>query len=1275
MKNDLIQAKELVKKCLKEQSTSLDLGNCGLTDLNELPELFECTHLEELVLNNKRWDKQKQKYIKSNNTGVRNNIEYITKNIQKLTKIKTIYIGGAFYYNFFLNCYWDTKDICFLQDLRQLKTLDLSFNNISDYSFLKSLKQLNSLDLRGNQISDYSFFQDLKQLISLDLGDNKISDCSFLKELRQLNSLYLSYNMITDITSLKYLEQLNTLDLCGNQITDISFLKSLKQLNSLYLSNNQVSDYSFLKNLKQLTSLDLGANEEISDYSFLKGLKQLNLLDLRSNKISDISFLQNLKRLKTVDLSNNKISDVSFLQNLKQLKTLDLSDNKISDINFLQDLKQLKTLDLGGNQISDYSFLQGFRQLNTLNLSSNKISDISFLQNLKQLKKLNLSDNIISDINFLQDLKQLEMLDLGSNQVLGSSFPQDLKQLISLNLSDNKISDCIFLKGFRQLNTLDLANNQITDISLLQDLKQLNTLDLANNLITDISLFQSLKQLKTLDLGNNTITDISFLQDLKQLNTLKLSYNKISEIIFLKDSNPLIYLDLSNNEISDISFLQDLNQLTYLDLSNNQIQFIPEFVFELKTWQVTVNEILDNNPVSNPPIEIIKQGKEAVLEWFQVEKGKFNEIKIILIGEPGAGKTSLLKRLKNDEFDKREHQTNGINIVDIDFKQTKTFETQKSLHNIKGRFWDFGGQEIMSTTHCMFLSSRSVYILLLQARDDKANEKQVRDWVKQIKSTGGNSPIIVIANKMDINPSFDFENKYSILKDFAQIKDFIRISCLKRGNIDVLKDRLAEIIPQAGFLNSKVDLRYIQLKELIRGKTENKNYFNEETFNHLCKDVNLTSKESKKYAIDFLDKIGIASYFDKIKTADYYVLDPNWVTTGLYRIITSEKAAKKDGRVSLNDLDDILNDKTDEKVQQYHPFSNKEFKYELQVERSFIAEILYRYKLAFRLNNDEFIIPALLKANPDKALLEQYDTSETLDFIFEYDSLPKNIISELLVEFHRSGNLTQYWRTGCIIENGNAKALITASNNKVSINILAENKREGRDLMIYARTVVEIINNDLPYPPVKFIPLPGTKGGMVEYLVLLKRLGKGRQSYIYHEDLDDEKEFDIRELLDGISAEIDIEKSIRELKEQNSRIEETTSSTLKNTGEIKSQLNEHFDYLVSLEENSKIQKKEIISAVKEIATDQKKQICDEMFILVSSSFEKHHNKMDKKLNKIYADLKLTSDITTKLELSIPLLNLIGVNVKSELDLKSWSEKMIVKYGSHQIFQLFTSYFV
>jgi len=43
MKNDLSQAKKLIKECRKSQNPYLDLGYCGITQLKELPELFECT--------------------------------------------------------------------------------------------------------------------------------------------------------------------------------------------------------------------------------------------------------------------------------------------------------------------------------------------------------------------------------------------------------------------------------------------------------------------------------------------------------------------------------------------------------------------------------------------------------------------------------------------------------------------------------------------------------------------------------------------------------------------------------------------------------------------------------------------------------------------------------------------------------------------------------------------------------------------------------------------------------------------------------------------------------------------------------------------------------------------------------------------------------------------------------------------------------------------------------------------------------------------------------
>ncbi len=40
---------------------------------------------------------------------------------------------------------------------------------------------------------------------------------------------------------------------------------------------------------------------------------------------------------------------------------------------------------------------------------------------------------------------------------------------------------------------------------------------------------------------------------------------------------------------------------------------------------------LYENPIESPPMEILKQGHQSVLDWFEANKVKLNEIKIILI--------------------------------------------------------------------------------------------------------------------------------------------------------------------------------------------------------------------------------------------------------------------------------------------------------------------------------------------------------------------------------------------------------------------------------------------------------------------------------------------------------------------------------------------------------------------------------------------------------------------------------------------------------------------
>lgn len=79
-----------------------------------------------------------------------------------------------------------------------------------------------------------------KQLVTLDVSDNRISDISNLWNLQHLEELYLANNEIGLIDTLGNLLKLRVLDLSGNQINDISPLFELENLEYLNLVGNKI---------------------------------------------------------------------------------------------------------------------------------------------------------------------------------------------------------------------------------------------------------------------------------------------------------------------------------------------------------------------------------------------------------------------------------------------------------------------------------------------------------------------------------------------------------------------------------------------------------------------------------------------------------------------------------------------------------------------------------------------------------------------------------------------------------------------------------------------------------------------------------------------------------------------------------------------------------------------------------------------------------------------------------------------------------------------------
>ena len=57
----LQEAKKRIAECLKTRSDKLVLKDLGLTDLSDIPKLFECTHLKKLDLHSEILETHKKK--------------------------------------------------------------------------------------------------------------------------------------------------------------------------------------------------------------------------------------------------------------------------------------------------------------------------------------------------------------------------------------------------------------------------------------------------------------------------------------------------------------------------------------------------------------------------------------------------------------------------------------------------------------------------------------------------------------------------------------------------------------------------------------------------------------------------------------------------------------------------------------------------------------------------------------------------------------------------------------------------------------------------------------------------------------------------------------------------------------------------------------------------------------------------------------------------------------------------------------------------------------
>ena len=645
-------------------------------------------------------------------------------------------------------------------------------------------------------------------------------------------------------------------------------------------------------------------------------------------------------------------------------------------------------------------------RITTLDLSNKELEELPpEIGQLTYLNELYLSGNKLTALpSEIGRLTRLTELDLSSNKLI--TLVPEIGQLIhlnELNLRGNQLATLLPEIGqLIHLNELDLRSNKLTDLpSEIGYLTQLNTLYLSYNHLTTLPPeIGQLSALNKLHLRNNQLITLpSEIGSLIHLNKLLLSSNQL-EVLPLE--------------------IGQLTSLTELHLINNQLKALPPEIGQLRLAQLT----LDGNPLELLPLEIREQDTEAILNFFrqQLEQDVdyLYEAKLLIVGEAGAGKTTLAKKIQNPEYKLNldENSTEGIEIANWYFLMDDGKEFRVNI-------WDFGGQEVYYATHQFFLTKRSLYVLVADSRKE---DTDFNYWLSMVDLLSNKSPLLIVKNERQ-DRQRDI-NEQQLQRQFTHLKETIATNLFTNRNLSTISKAIKYHIQDLPHIGTELPKSWVKVRETL--ENDPRNYISQEEYLHICQNNGFTKLKDKLQLSSYLHDLGVCLHFqndDLLK--EIIILKTSWGTDAVYRVLDSPEVIQNKGKFDRSTLGKIW----------------EEEKYALMQAK--LLQLMINFKLCYEIPScpGVYIAPQLLSSNqPEYA----WDESDNLLLEYEYGLMPKGILTRFIVEMHPwIEDQALVWKSGVVIAKEQARAEIIENYRyyQGKIRIRVEGKRK-RDLLV-----------------------------------------------------------------------------------------------------------------------------------------------------------------------------------------------------------------------------------
>jgi small GTP-binding protein len=147
--------------------------------------------------------------------------------------------------------------------------------------------------------------------------------------------------------------------------------------------------------------------------------------------------------------------------------------------------------------------------------------------------------------------------------------------------------------------------------------------------------------------------------------------------------------------------------------------------------------------------------------------------KLVLLGDSGVGKTSLVERYVYDSLSTDMGRTIGAVL------HVKLVEFRGHVHKLV--IWDLGGQESFRVLRHQFCANASGAFFVFDRTRPETFATMER-WLSDLEAASGKVPIVVVENKVDLESMMSDDQVHSEIA--TRVLRFIQTSAVENTNVE-----------------------------------------------------------------------------------------------------------------------------------------------------------------------------------------------------------------------------------------------------------------------------------------------------------------------------------------------------------------------------------------------------------------------------------------------------------------------------------------------------------